>query len=204
MAQHALSLRERKKQRTRAEIIEASKALFRRQGYEATTLEQVCAEVEISVPTLLSYFASKERLALAEDWYGFERVRARIEDRERSESTIAIWRSWVSETATWMEKNRRDQLKWLGFETGTPALVRARLALLQAYEDLLAGGIAVDVDSDPETDLSIRLTATTLAFGYRTVARQWLASRGTSDLVANANRAVDLAVEQLRVTYPQI
>ena len=120
-----------------------------------------------------------------------------IEDPDRVEDTLAIWRAWVTATAAWTTENRREQLPWLKIEADTPALVRARLAVLQAWEDLLAEGLAADRATDPERDLPTRLMATMLAFGYRTVVRQWRADGGSGDLVANANAVIDFAEQQL-------
>ncbi|MFC5946574.1 TetR/AcrR family transcriptional regulator, partial [Micromonospora harpali] len=44
-------LRERKKQKTRLALIDAALDLFLRQGYEATTVDQIAAAVEISPRT---------------------------------------------------------------------------------------------------------------------------------------------------------
>jgi len=55
-AQVVPSLRERKKAKTRAALIEASQRLFARQGYTGTTLEGISAEVDITTQTLLRYF----------------------------------------------------------------------------------------------------------------------------------------------------
>ena len=59
------SHRERKKARTRAALIEVSQRLFAEQGYGATTLEDISAEVDVRPQTLLRYFESKAALALA-------------------------------------------------------------------------------------------------------------------------------------------
>src|SRR6201996_6606134 len=60
-------LRERKKARTRAALREHALRLFREQGYQATTVEQIAAAAEGSPSTLFRYFPTKEDLILQDD-----------------------------------------------------------------------------------------------------------------------------------------
>ena len=60
-------LRERKKERTRAQIRETALRLFAEQGYEATTVQQVAEAAEVSLSTLFRYFPTKARLVLRVD-----------------------------------------------------------------------------------------------------------------------------------------
>jgi AcrR family transcriptional regulator len=53
-------LRERNKQRTRAEIARAAQELFVRRGYSATTLPEIAEAAGVSTRTIFAYFPSKE------------------------------------------------------------------------------------------------------------------------------------------------
>src|SRR3954462_1244777 len=62
------SLRELKKQRTRIAIQEAALALIVRQGYNATSCEQIAAAAEVSPATLFRYFPTKEDIVMQDDY----------------------------------------------------------------------------------------------------------------------------------------
>ena len=65
MRQAETGLRERKKQRTRAMLIEAAIDLCDRQGFESTTVEQIAAVADVSPRTFSRYFATKDAVVLA-------------------------------------------------------------------------------------------------------------------------------------------
>lgn len=54
------TLREQKKQKAKALIQEHALRLFKSQGYEATTVEQIAAAAEVSTSTFFRYFQTKE------------------------------------------------------------------------------------------------------------------------------------------------
>jgi AcrR family transcriptional regulator len=59
-------LRERKKQATRAKLIDAAASLVGRQGYENTTVQQIADAVDVSPRTVAHYFPTKDRMLLAQ------------------------------------------------------------------------------------------------------------------------------------------
>lgn len=60
-------LRERKKAKTRAAIRQHAFRLFREQGYDATTVEQIAEAAEVSHSTFFRYFPTKEDVVLQDD-----------------------------------------------------------------------------------------------------------------------------------------
>ena len=68
MMSKTLSRRERKKRETRQRLMEAALRLFREQGYDATTVEQIAESADVAKGTFFNYFETKEAIlpALAE------------------------------------------------------------------------------------------------------------------------------------------
>jgi AcrR family transcriptional regulator len=61
-----MSLRDRKRARTRQALVDAAAELFDRNGYEQTTVADIAAAAEIGTRTFFSYFGSKEELLFPE------------------------------------------------------------------------------------------------------------------------------------------
>ncbi|WP_095189825.1 TetR/AcrR family transcriptional regulator [Pseudomonas sp. Irchel 3E19] len=77
-------LRERQKEQRRQVIAEAALALFKTQGFGATTLEQIANEAGVSAPTVTNYFGGKQEILLAllkqPDEQAMREARANLDD----------------------------------------------------------------------------------------------------------------------------
>lgn len=193
------SHRERKKAKTRAALVEVSQRLFAEQGYAATTLEQISAEVDIRPQTLLRYFESKAHLALAPMTDPLARLRRYLEDPGRPVDTLTAWREYVrresqevmaptSPAITSYVANLRIFQRWA---THDPVLVAMVSDVGRQLRELLAGSLARD-RGDAVADLHDTLVAALLVAGRSAVYERWLARDDDPD-------AASLVDDQLAV-----
>lgn len=201
----ATSLRERKKAKTRAQLIEVSQRLFAEKGYAATTLEEICEQVDIRPQTLLRYFESKAHLANAPITDPLEKLRAFIEDPARTMSTVKVWREYMkleaqevmaptSQALTHHVYNMRQFRRWADKD---PVLVAMGSDIERQLREWLAASIARDQGAEAD-DLHSTLVAALLVVGRGAVYERWLgAEPATESLVDDQMVVIDYAVKSL-------
>jgi AcrR family transcriptional regulator len=187
----SVSLRERKKQETRNRILTESARLFAQQGYVATTLDQIAEAANISVPTLVAYFSSKDRLVTSTEWRLVEDLRRRLDDPARDADTIEIWRRYVDEHATYAQDNRHTFLTTMRLALDTPELRTTMLGVTAALEDAIAAGLAADLGPDALRQPPTRFIPSILAHGNRVTLHQWIDDGGNGDLRAETLAVID-------------
>jgi AcrR family transcriptional regulator len=82
-------LRQRKKERLRAQIIETSLRLFRERGYENTRVDDIVQILEISQPTFFRYFPSKDAVLREIGRRAFARQAESLKSELSTKSTTA-------------------------------------------------------------------------------------------------------------------
>lgn len=183
VAAGATSLRERKKARTRASLIEVSQELFAVQGYSETTLEDICVRVEVTPQTLLRYFESKAHLALAPMTDGIAQLRAFLEHPDRRLPAIVVWQEYLTLEVRELEEpssaanarhlqNLRTYRHWTEKD---PVLVAMVGDVDRQLREMLSAAFARDwgVAGD---DLHAALVAAALVAGRSAVWSRWLAT----------------------------
>jgi AcrR family transcriptional regulator len=181
MTEPRVGLRERKKEDTRRQIIHKANRLFRKNGYENVTLEQIADACVMSVRTILRYFSTKEALALAVEHDLLETFRSRLANRETD--AVTCWREFQVETVHLMEAPESRKRMIAIFSS--PQMLAEFLRIGQSYQDILADAIAEEAGDVPA--LEIAVFASLLVSSASAVFRRWLTSDEPFDLVVLDN-----------------
>lgn len=173
-------LRERKKARTRAAIQAHALELFLKQGYEATTIEQIIEAAEISESTFFRYFPTKEDLVLQDEYdpQFVEGLRAQPADVP----PITAVRRAIAEVFGGMPDRERAELRErIDLVVSVPALRATMLDQLTQGTRLLAVPLAERTGRDPG-DFAVRVLAGAIIGALTTVLIE-LADHPGADLV---------------------
>jgi AcrR family transcriptional regulator len=180
-----VGLRERKKRRTRATIVEVAARLFAARGYEATTVAQIAREAEIAESTLFKYFPSKVDVVFSLTDAVTESAKERLLGRAESESASEALVAWIAADLPRVEAPYVELLRnYQAVVAGDAELrreARLRLALL---EDVFATAFARDLGEPPES-LRVRVLAAIALRGMTDAWRSWYEHHAT-------DREVDL------------
>jgi AcrR family transcriptional regulator len=153
-AQRKPGLRELKKARTRLEIQRQALLLFQRQGYAATTVEQIAAAAEVSPSTFFRYFPTKEDVVLYDDYD--PKFMAAMLRQPPELSPIAALRGALRTVFSELSEEQRG----LEYERGRlintePSLRAHSLTATLGSLEMLTGAIAERVGRDPR-DFEVR------------------------------------------------
>lgn len=182
-------LRELKKQRTRFAIQEAALDLIDRQGYDATTCEQIAAAAAVSSATFFRYFPTKEDVVLTDDYDPM--ITYAITTRPETESPL--------------QAARRGLAQVLGdLDDEAMVIIRARTALLLSVPALrsrlqeqlsstrfaFASAFAPRLGKDP-TQMDVQVLAAACAAALSVAIETWAGSQ------LDLDRTVDEALAAL-------
>ncbi|HEY1620292.1 MAG TPA: TetR family transcriptional regulator [Streptosporangiaceae bacterium] len=165
-------LRERKKARTRAVLRERALALFREQGYQATTVEQIAAAADVSPATFFRYFPTKEDVVLQDD---FDLVTLETLAAQPPElSPVAAFRAAASQTLAAMSEDDLSRFRDTTYLTSVVPEIRARaLDELARTIDGIAEGLAGRIGRD-SGDFAIRTLAGAIIGVVMAATMPWL------------------------------
>jgi AcrR family transcriptional regulator len=151
-------LRERKKQRTREQIIEAAMGLFEERGYQATTIADIASAADVAPRTFFSYFPSKEAVVFHNVDRDLDGLASTLRDRLPGETAFDALRRWIdAKFDEWMAEEDEALLrKQLCRED--EGLANFQGGFMARIQELLLEAIADDLGEQPDA-LRPRLVA---------------------------------------------
>jgi AcrR family transcriptional regulator len=154
----AEGLRERKKQRTREQIVDAAMGLFAVRGYHATTIADIAEAADVSPRTFFSYFPSKEAVVFHDADRDLEGLASTLNDRLPGETAFDALRRWID--TIFDEKMDADDEAHLRKRLcrEDEGLANYQGGLMARIHELLLGAIADDLGEPPDA-LRPRLVA---------------------------------------------
>lgn len=165
------SLRERRRAVTREEIASAALDLFERQGYEATTVEQIADAAGVSLRTFYRHCTGKDDVLTHRLLAGPSELVARIEERADLELVDAVVAGFVAAT----EPGERRVLRAM---VGEPALRSAWLAAGRQAQDELVRVLTQRLPGS--TPLEARARASAVTAVLTSVIETWALDPDTS------------------------
>ncbi|GHE52556.1 TetR family transcriptional regulator [Streptomyces spiralis] len=195
-----LGLRERKKIKTREAIRDATYALIREQGYDATTIEQIADRAEVSPSTVFRYFPTKEDIVLTDEYdpLMLEELRARPADEPWMDSLRHV----IHMSLDAMMAEDPDAVRMrahLGIQV--PAVRSRMVESMSETGRMLRGALAERTGLDPD-GLDVRVYAMSLTGGLMEVYMHWAETGFQGELVDLVDRALDVLEHGLPTGNP--
>ena len=189
-------LRERKKDATRRALVRAANARFHSFGFDATTIDEICSDAEVSRRTFFRYFANKEALAFPHRAERLERFLELLEGAPLNECPFISLRQIAQVFAREYSVNREQQLAQQQLINRTPALVARENEIDRDWENAMAEVfiqryVSGQPNSSVQIDLHARMLAGAAIGVIRATLRHWFAVQGNADLASLGARALD-------------
>jgi AcrR family transcriptional regulator len=181
------SLKERKKERTRQDLIAAGRRLFAERGYDAVTVAEIAAKAEVAPRTFHRYFPDKAELVFSVYEDEINDTLA-LDAQPPSASPDAVIRAALAAISQLLADDHDEAVVRERVINEVPAVRARALAKGAAQQELIADHLARRLGVEVDHDLRPRWWA---GVGYATwtaAYQAWLVQGG--DLGALVNAAV--------------
>ena len=185
------TLRERKKAETRATVLRVAHALFREQGYDPTTLEEICAGALISKRTFFRYFADKESLVFPNRDERLAGFVAFLESTSENENPFETLRRATRTFGVEYGEHRETILAQAILISTSPALRAREREIDGDWEQAVARTFAARLGTSPESALWARVLAGAIMGVVRATMTVWFEGECRADLVRLGLDAID-------------
>jgi AcrR family transcriptional regulator len=155
------TLRDRKKQQTRIDLVAAALTLFEQRGYDATSIDDIVAAANYSRRTFFRYFDAKEDVAFGDGLERLDEFRHRLAETQPPADPVRFVCDLLREQTLAFTGEPTDQATVeLWFRE--PALRRRYTEIVLSWEEAVAGFLSAARGTDAGTDVVAQVLATAL------------------------------------------
>lgn len=184
-------LRERKKDATRRALVQAANRRFHVQGFESTTIDEICADAGVGRRTLFRYFPDKESLAFPHRAERLEAFTRLLQAAPASESPFASLRRIAQALAREYAANRERMVVQHRLMQSAPSLIAREHEIDQDWENAMAATFVRRLAASPDAELRARMLAGAAIGLIRATLRYWFENEGRPDLGRLGAKALD-------------
>lgn len=166
--------RERKKRATRSALEAAALRLFDSQGYDQTTVEDICEAVDVSTRTFHRYFARKEDVLFEAHAEELSRFRRALDAHPPGGSVLEPVRATIQATVAHRRTRRDLDLICARLVSDHPALRAQHLARQEQFANAITDHVAQRLQVDPAEDPRPELLGACCVAVVDTAVRQLL------------------------------
>lgn len=187
-----MGLRQSKKDKTRLKLLEVALELFGRQGFEATTINEIAAAVEVSSRTLLRYFPTKEDIIVSWVEESMSTFLTSVQNRvSREPAHIAL----IASARELLDIYGLRKDFYLSLERAIAASPQIS-ARKHEMTSILAEEISLIIksntsDNSHDKNLNILILPNVIFSILRVVITQWARSNGETDLQEDFTKAIN-------------
>ncbi|MBK9559652.1 MAG: TetR family transcriptional regulator [Candidatus Microthrix subdominans] len=168
-----LGLRQRKKLERRRSIEAAALSRFERDGFDATTIDDIAAAADIAPRTFFSYFPTKEDVVLAEYADRLKRTTDELGRRPPTEEPWLALRESFAVVAADYEAERDEIIRRFAIMAVNPSVHARSLQLQAGWEDTVAEVLALRMGA-VAGDITPRLMSSAALACMRSSLRHWM------------------------------
>jgi AcrR family transcriptional regulator len=189
------SFRERKKIKTRRQVMAVALRLFQERGFDETTVEDIAAAAEISPRTFFRYFPSKVDVIFGDHQELVMLIRQTLAERPTGEPVIRTVRRAMQQGVGQVVADPELFLTRMRLTRSVPAALAHNRLLDLDFENVIAEAVARSRGTDPATDLYARMVGKLVWSANLAASEVWLASNASRNPRRLLDEAFDI-VEQ--------
>jgi AcrR family transcriptional regulator len=195
---------ERKKARTRRDLLEAAVRLFDERGFEGTTIENITDAADVSPRTFFRYFATKEEILFSEHQLSVDDLRNRLAECPDGEPLLVSVREAMLTIAGRIEENKDFHLLRIRLNAESPTVAAYALRVQQDWVRIIARALAERLGVNVYTDLRPMLIAGAANVAIRSALTRWAAGQGKQSLRELTSEAFRLLESGFGLEEPEV